>query len=126
MASPKHLKSRFRTGAVGLVVGALALTGVAPARQAFRQHQQVDELQARVDALKERNGELTGRLNRLTDVAYMEKLAREQLGVVRPGETSYVVIPAPAPATPVASAEPEPTGVRERVAEWIKDLLGNK
>lgn len=113
-------------GAVGLVVGALALTGVAPARQAFRQHRQVDELQARVDALEERNGELTGRLNRLGDVAYMEKLAREQLGVVRPGETSYVVVPAPAPATPVASAKPEPQGVRERVAEWIKDFLGNK
>jgi cell division protein FtsB len=126
MASPKHLKSRFRMGAVGLVVGALALTGVAPARQAFRQHEQVGELQARVDALKERNTELTGRLNRLSDVAYMEKLAREQLGVVRPGETSYVVVPAPPPATPVASTEPEPKTVRERVAEWIKDLLGNE
>jgi cell division protein FtsB len=125
MASPKHLKSRFRMGAVGLVVGALALTGVAPARQALRQHQQVDELQSRVDALKQRNGELTGRLNRLSDVAYMEKLAREQLGVVRPGETSYVVVPAPAPAAPVAATEPEPKDLRERVAEWIKNLLGN-
>ena len=125
MASPKHLKSRFRMGAVGLVVGALALTGVAPARQAFRQHEQVDELQARVDALKERNGELTGRLNRMSDVAYMEKLAREQLGVVRPGDTSYVVVPAPAPAAPVTATEPEPQGLRERVARWIKDLLDN-
>lgn len=112
-------------GALGLVVGALALTGVAPARQAFEQRREVSEVQAKVDALEERNSQLAGRLNRLSDVSYMEKLAREQLGVVRPGETSYVIVPAPAAAQPVAQVDPEPAGIRERVAEWIKDLLGN-
>ncbi|HVL51640.1 MAG TPA: septum formation initiator family protein [Actinomycetota bacterium] len=125
MAPPKHLKSRFRIGAVGLVVGALALTGVAPARQAFEQRREVAEVQAMVAALKERNAQLTGRLNRLSDVAYMEKLAREQLGVVRPGESSYVVVPAPAPPHPVA-AQPPPEGLRVRVAEWIKRLVGKE
>ncbi len=125
MAQPKHLKARFRMGALGLVVGALALTGVAPARQAFEQRRVVSEVQAKVDALEERNAQLTGRLNRLSDVSYMEKLAREQLGVVRPGETSYVIVPAPVPAQPVAQVDPEPPGIRERVAGWIKDRLGN-
>ncbi|HVL51511.1 MAG TPA: septum formation initiator family protein, partial [Actinomycetota bacterium] len=108
-----------------LVVGALALTGVAPARQAFEQRREVAEVQAMVAALKERNAQLTGRLNRLSDVAYMEKLAREQLGVVRPGESSYVVVPAPAPLQPVA-AQPPPEGLRVRVAEWIKQLVGKE
>ena len=112
-------------GALGLVVGALALTGVAPARQAFAQREQVAEVEAKVAALQERNDALTGRLNRLSDIAYMEKLAREQLGLVRPGETSYVIVPAPAPVKPVSDVDPEPQGVRQRIAEWIKDRLGN-
>lgn len=112
-------------GAFGLVVGALALTGVAPARQAFQQREQLAQVEAKVSALQQRNDELTGRLNRLSDIAYMEKLAREQLGLIRPGETSYVVVPAPAPLKPVSDVEPEPQGIRERIAEWIKDLLGN-
>ncbi len=124
MAPPKHLKARFRTGVLGLVVAALALTGVAPARQAFAQREQVAEVQAKVLALQDRNEELTSRLNRLSDIAYMEKLAREQLGVVRPGETSYVVVPAPAPVKPVADVEQEPEGLREKMAEWVKDLFG--
>ncbi len=125
MAQHKQVKARFRMGALGLVVGALALTGVAPARQAFEQRSEVAEVQAKVDALEERNSQLTGRLNRLSDVSYMEKLAREQLGVVRPGETSYVIVPAPAPVRPTSQVDSEPTGVRDRVAEWIKGLLGN-
>jgi cell division protein FtsB len=124
MAPPKHLKARFRMGALGLVVGALALTGVAPARQAFRQREQLVEVQARVSTLEERNAELTGRLNRLSDVSYMEKLAREQLGVVRPGETSYVIVPAPAPLKPVSDVDTKPQGFRQRAAEWVKDLFG--
>ncbi|CAN5742510.1 hypothetical protein BH23ACT12_BH23ACT12_17650 [soil metagenome] len=111
-------------GVFGLVVGALALTGVAPARQAFHQREQLVEVEAKVAALQERNDALTSRLNRLSDIAYMEKLAREQLGVIRPGETSYVVRPAPAPVNPVAHVEPKPQGMREKTAEWIKDLLG--
>ena len=123
MAPPKHLKARFRMGALGLVVGALALTGVAPARQAFQQREQLAEVKAKVSSLEERNAELTGRLNRLSDVSYMEKLAREQLGVVRPGETSYVIVPAPAPLKPVSDVEPKPEGFRQRAAEWVKDLF---
>ena len=111
-------------GAVGLVVGGLALTGIAPARQALQQRSELAEVEAQIAHLEERNTQLTSRLNRLSDVAYMEKLAREQLGVVRPGESSYVVVPAPAPLRPAEVVQPEPRGLRERVGEWVKDLLG--
>ncbi len=113
-------------GAVGLVVAALALTGVAPARHAFEQRRQLAEVQAQVAALEERNARLASRLNRLSDVAYMEKLAREQLGVVRPGESSYVVVPAPPPLKPAAATKTGPQGLRQRTAEWIKELLGKE
>jgi hypothetical protein len=79
-----------------------------------------------VAKLEKQNEQLTGRLNRLSDVAYMEKLARERLGVVRPGETSYVIVPAPAPLRPAAATEPEPKGLRQQAAEWVKELLGRK
>lgn len=112
-------------GLVGLVVGALALTGVAPARQAYQQAQQLKEVQAQADVLRERNEQLTSRLARLGDPAYMEKLAREQLGVVRPGDTAYVVVPAPDTEAPdTQDSGPESGGIRERIGEWIKRLVG--
>ncbi|MEX2553251.1 MAG: septum formation initiator family protein [Actinomycetota bacterium] len=113
---------RLRLGLLALVVGALAVTGIAPAQQMYDQRKLIEQEEAKLTALTEKNAALENRLSRSQDPAYMEKLAREQLGLVRPGETSYVVIPGPAlPAPPAPPAQP--SGWWDRVSSWFREVL---
>lgn len=113
---------RLRLGLLALVVGALAVTGIAPAQQVYQQRRQIDKEEAKLAALTEKNAALESRLARSQDPAYMEKLAREQLGLVRPGETSYVVIPGPpVPAPPAPPAQP--SSWWDRISSWFRDFL---
>ncbi len=51
---------------------------------------QRDALQAQVDSLQRRKAELEDEKRRLlTDTAYIERLARKELGMARPGEKVY-------------------------------------
>lgn len=53
---------------------------------------QRDELRARVHALEESNREMTEQVGRLRDdPATIEHLARTELGMVREGETVYIL-----------------------------------
>lgn len=100
-----------------LVVGGLALTGLAPARQAFLQQQRIAAEERKLAALEAENARLAERLQRLNDPEYVEKLAREQLGLVKPGEVSYVVVP---PADEVTDTAQAPAA--ERKSLWGKAL----
>ncbi len=113
---------RLRLGLLAIVVGALAVTGVAPAQQVFTQKRLIETEKQKLAALTDKNQALQDRLDRSKDPAYMEKLARDQLGLVRPGETSYVVIPGPpVPAPP--KPPPTPDGPWARVWGWLSDVL---
>lgn len=100
-----------------LVAGGLALTGLAPARQAYLQRQRIVAEERRLAALQAENGRLSERLQRLNDPEYVEKLAREQLGLVKPGEVSYVVVPPPEEVTATAR-----TPVDESKSLWDKAM----
>jgi cell division protein FtsB len=119
MARPLNL--RLKLGILGLLIGSLALTGLGPVRQAYYQRQSIQEEEARLKALEERNAQLERRLLRLQDPAYMEKLAREQLGVVRPGETSYVVVPRPEPVNP--PPKPVKKNWWRQALDWLSELV---
>jgi cell division protein FtsB len=113
---------RLRLGLLALVVGALAVTGIAPAQQVYQQRRLIDKEEAKLAALTEKNAALESRLARSQDPAYMEKLAREQLGLVRPGDTSYVVIPGPpVPAPPAPPAQP--SSWWDRISSWFREFL---
>ena len=115
---------KLRLGVVALITAALALTGLGPARQAYQQRELMRQEQARLQELEERNAELRSRLERLKDPAYREKLAREQLGVVRPGETAYVVVPPPSSHDAGRRPRPVPKGWAARALDWLRHLLG--
>lgn len=121
--SSRGLKARrLRLGLLSFVVGALAVTGIGPAQQVYQQRKLIEKEEAKLAALTEKNAALERRLARSQDPSYMEKLAREQLGLVRPGETSYVVIPGP--AVPVPPDPPaHPSGWWDRISSWFRDLL---
>lgn len=81
-------------GAVLLaVVILLAIALVYPARLYWQQRNQIGDLEKQTHALTIENQVLTGEVERLNDPAHLERLARECLGMVKPGETAFVVVP---------------------------------
>lgn len=107
---------RLRRAAVGfftvalLVVGVAVLTNVLPYRQIIDQQRQVEAAAAELESLQDENELLTARRDALQTPVEIERLAREKLGYVRPGEVAYVVLDPPsAPTTTVPdTVEPEP------------------
>jgi cell division protein FtsB len=82
-----------------LVVGVLVLS-VAPAQMYFEQRAEVARLERQAAALARTNEALAARADQLRDHAFLERLARQCLGMVKPGEVAFVVVPkegAPAP-----------------------------
>jgi cell division protein FtsB len=116
---------RLRLGLLALVVGALAVTGIGPAQQVYQQRRLIEKEEVKLAGLTEKNAALESRLARSQDPAYMEKLAREQLGLVRPGETSYVVIPGPAVPAPPAPPT-QPGSWWDRISSWFHEVLNTR
>jgi cell division protein FtsB len=82
-----------------LVIGVLVLS-VAPAQMYFEQIAEVARLERQVAALARSNETLSARAEQLRDHAFLERLARQCLGMVKVGEIAFVVVPkegAPAP-----------------------------
>lgn len=92
-----------------LVLGAAFLTQVVPYRQIVDSQRQVSEARATLAALEAENVLLQADADALETEAEIEKLAREKLGYIRPGETAYVVLDPPGSvAAPEQTALPEP------------------
>lgn len=51
------------------------------------------ELQQQLEARQQHGRELQAEINNLQTDAYVEKVAREQLGLIRPGEIRYLTAP---------------------------------
>ena len=77
---------------IGIVL-LLATATVVPLRQYLAQQARMDALERRVDALQEKRLRLQREVERLHDPEYLEELARKCLGMVRPGEISFVTVP---------------------------------
>ena len=102
-ARPQPRARRRRIGrAVGIVGGCVALAvvlgvGVFPTRAFVDQRRDMAEAQERLTVLREQNEALEARMEALSTPEEIERLAREQYNLVRPGEEAYSVLPAPLP-----------------------------
>lgn len=99
-----------------LLLGAAFITQVVPYRQIIDSQRQVTAAQERLAALEEENAELQADAAALNTDEEIEKLAREKLGYVRPGETAYVVLDPPG-SNHSAVVEEEVLSVDERT--WV-------
>jgi cell division protein FtsB len=108
--------------AVLLILGLIVAIAAEPARQLMAQRDRINGMASELDELTTTNQALDDRIDRLQDPDYLEQEARE-VGLVRPGETAYVVMPPGRKArlakkrklraeTPPPPA-PEPTFVQE-------------
>ncbi len=95
--------------ATGLIVVVAATTNVFPFRQILAQRQRVEVATQQLAALEEENARLEAEKQALQSPLEVERIARENLGYVRPGEISYVVVAppeAPKPQEEAAVEEP--------------------
>lgn len=106
----RHAPQRRRSPWVALfllLALGITLAGIFPFRQMLAQQRQVANTEAKLEAVAEENRQLEGQIASLHTDAGLERLAREQLGLVRPGETGYQVesVDGPLPEAPATVPE---------------------
>jgi cell division protein FtsB len=91
-APPVRLNAR----AVALLLIALAvmLLAITPIRGYLDERGELRDLKDQATVLERQNDALHARILQLSDPTFLERIARECLGMVRPGETAFVVVPA--------------------------------
>lgn len=106
-----------------LLTGAVFLTQVVPYRQIIESQRQVAEARAELDKLEADNAELAADVEALHTDSEIERLAREKLGYVRPGETAYVVLDPPGTSDDAEPAEPAPEPVDKTWVDKVWEFL---
>jgi cell division protein FtsB len=105
---------RRRRTTVKLSLVALVLVGflfvfVYPTRTFLQQRDQTNSAQQRLELLRRQTKRLQQETKKLKGNAEVERLARERFGLVRPGETPYVIVPTPTTTAAPGSASTSPT-----------------
>jgi cell division protein FtsB len=76
-----------------LVMGLLGAMATQPTRQLMVQRERVAGMAGELDKVERSNARLERRIERYKDPDFIEQQARSQSGLVRPGETSIIVVP---------------------------------
>ena len=82
-----------RAAVLGAILLILAATGIVPLRQYLSQRSEITALEEKIEALTEDRSRLERRIERLQDPKELERIARECLGMVKPGEIAFVAVP---------------------------------
>jgi cell division protein DivIC len=108
--------------AAPLLLYALLATG-QKALDNYRLNQEADALRSEVVALKRDNVELQRQIELARQDVAIEAIAREQLGLIKPGDTSLIVVGDRAPtAQPQQAAEQPPPPPTWR--QWFDVFFG--
>ncbi|HEX6208569.1 MAG TPA: septum formation initiator family protein [Actinomycetota bacterium] len=89
---PRPRLSR-RAAGLAAISFVLLLGLVFPLRQYVIQRSEIAGLERQVQRLEEERVTLERRVERLRDPEYLERIARQCLGMVRPGEIAFVAVP---------------------------------
>lgn len=105
----------------------LTFSTARKAMEVYQLNQQASRIRQDVALLKDRNAELRRQVEYLQSPEYVERVAREQLGLVMPGDIPLVLVspsvnevpPEPAPSVPKAPPKSLPNWER-----WWQFLFG--
>lgn len=100
-----------------MLLGAAFLTQVVPYGQIVESRQAVADAREQLAGLEAENAELAADVAALGTDAEIEKLAREKLGYVRPGETAYVVLDPPSVDAEPSDPAPDVPAVDD--STWV-------
>ena len=97
----------------GAILVVFLVAGVFPTRTYLHQRDAIAAEERKVAVLSSENEKLAAKVARLHTDAEIERLAREQYNLVRPGEEAYAILPGPADARSDAATPPPPPVVLE-------------
>lgn len=109
-----------------LVLGLLAAMAIEPTIELMEQNERIARMKSELRTIESTNDRLERRIARLDDPDFLEQKAREQIGLVRPDETTYLVVPPGRDETrakkkraePAPPPPPEP-GFVDRLLEFV-------
>ena len=96
---------RRRRALLAATLGVLALVGLLfafgyPTRTFLQERSEINATQKHLADLQRATAALNRQSQQLRGDAAVTRIAREQYGLVRPGEVPYVLVPAAPPTTP--------------------------
>jgi cell division protein FtsB len=106
-----------------LLMGAAFITQVVPYNQIVDSQRQVAAAKTELSELRSENADLEADVEALHTEAEIERLAREKLGYVRPGETAFVVLDPPGTSDQTEPAEPAPEPVEKTWVDEVWEFL---
>jgi cell division protein FtsB len=93
-----------RAVVLGVILLMLLFAMAVPLRTYLGQRSQLHQLQREEQVLAQQNTLLHQQVTKLNDPVYLQQLARECLGMVKPGQIAFVVTPKDgSPASPPTS-----------------------
>ena len=95
-----HTRFTARAAILAVVVIGLLLYMVVPLKSYMAQRSHLQRLGHQEQVLEQQNAALRAQVAELHDPAYLERIARQCLGMVRPGEIAFVVVPKGGAASP--------------------------
>jgi cell division protein FtsB len=93
------MRRAVRTLLILVALGGLLFLFILPGRTWLQQRSAMSEAQHRLKVLDDENAALARRAAQLQNPAYVEQIARQQYGLVLPGEKSYGILPPTATTT---------------------------
>jgi cell division protein FtsB len=114
-----------------LVVGLVGAMALEPTRRLLEQRDRIAGMADDLREVKRMNRKLETRIERLQDPDFIEQRAREQLGLIKEGETTFVVMPPSrraqkqkARARANRRPEPKPAPAEPGFVEGFFDFIG--
>jgi cell division protein FtsL len=89
----RHHANRWVMLGAALCAAAIVIAWF-PARELIGQHEELSAVNGQLSVLATRNASLSADISALSSYSTIAAIAHEQYGLVRPGQTSYVILPA--------------------------------
>lgn len=87
--APPRARITARAIVLAAIVLVLGIAAFAPVRSFLAQRDEIDRLEQQVTDLQAERTRLERELERIRDPEYVEQIARQCLGMVRPGEIAF-------------------------------------
>jgi len=125
-AAPRTTRLTGRAAVLAVVICAIALSLAYPIREYITQRRQIDALVAQQQTMLAQVKNLENQQSRLSNPAYVEQLARQELDMCFPGAQCYIVEGGGQPqAAPAHAVKPGPAPWYDKLWQSVQQADAN-